>query len=272
MQDMTGIGTAKFRQARGCGLARDKMQVKWAIIPLVFVLIAAFQDPLYALSGLTSVPHGWPIFFFGYGILLPIVIMTLIDGHSSRIIGELGLSKNPLPAILFALIATSPALIGFALKAQINPALKSADIVWGGLFFPFVEETFFRGFLFGQLYQRAQWGFWPAALTPAVVFAAAHFYQSQDPAEIAGILAITGLGAVVFSFVFMQWGANIWAPFACHAALNILWTVFAVDDTALGDYYANAVRAASIVLALGLCFAGARFGWLKPLTRAERTV
>jgi membrane protease YdiL (CAAX protease family) len=241
------------------------IRVWGAVIPLAFVLVAAFQDPLYDASPLHGVPHGWPIFFFGYGILLPIAVMTLIDGHSSPILREMGLAANPLPAILFAVVATSPALAGFALKAQINPALKTADIVWGGLFFPFVEETFFRGFLFGQLYQRARWGFWPAALAPAALFAAAHMYQSQDPAEIAGILAITGLGAIVFSYLFVQWGGNIWAPFGAHAALNIIWSVFAVDDTALGDYYANAVRAASIALALALCFLGARLGWLKPL-------
>jgi hypothetical protein len=180
----------------------------------------------------------------------------------------MGLTANPLPAVAFTLLALSPAIIGFALKAKLNPALKADDIVWGGLFFPFVEETFFRGVLFGQLYQRAGWGFWPAALAPAVLFAAAHMYQSQNPTELAEIFAITGLGAIVFSYLFMQWGGNIWVPFGAHAGLNILWSVYAVDDTAVGDTYANALRFGSIALALALCFAGQRMGWIKPLTRA----
>jgi hypothetical protein len=92
-------------------------------------------------------------------------------------------------------------------------------------------------------------------------------YQSQDAAETAGILAITGIGGIIFSYLFMQWGANIWAPFGAHAALNIIWTVFGVDDTALGDWYANILRGAAIVLALALCFVGAKLGWLKPLRR-----
>lgn len=141
------------------------------------------------------------------------------------------------------------------------------DIIWGGLFFPFVEEAFFRGFLFGQLYKRAGWGFWPAALLPAIVFGLAHLYQSQNPTEAAGIVALTAFGSVVFSYLFMQWSGNIWAPFAGHALLNTCWTVFAVDDTALGGGYANALRFGSIALALAFCFLAPRFGWLKPLKR-----
>jgi membrane protease YdiL (CAAX protease family) len=244
------------------------MRLKWAIIPLAFILIAAFDDELYAASPLHGVPHGWAMFFLGYGILLPVLVMSVIDGGKLKILDEMGLTKNPWPALAFAVLATSPALIGFALKAQLSAQLKDTDIIWGGLFFPFVEEAFFRGFLFGQLYQRARWGFWPAALVPAVLFAAAHFGQAHEPMEIAGILAITGIGAIVFSFLFVQWDGNIWAPFGCHAALNILWSVFNVDDTALGDTYANILRFGSIALALGLCYLGVRLGWLKPLQRA----
>src|SRR5258705_10784693 len=142
------------------------MRVWGALVPLAFAVVAALPDPLYDASPLHGAPYGWPIFFFSYGVLLPIAVMILIDGHSSRILREMGIAVNPLPALLFAVIATSPALVGFALKAQINPALKAGDIIWGGLFYPFVEEAFFRGFLFGQLYQRARWGFWPAALVP----------------------------------------------------------------------------------------------------------
>lgn len=259
---------AELRRAITLHLPANSRRIWGAIIPLAFVLVSAFQDPLYDASPLKGVPHGWPIFFFTYGIVAPIAVMSLIDRGPSRIVREIGLTANPWPAFLFTAVALSPAIIGFALKAKIDPGLKADDIVWGGLFFPFVEETFFRGVLFGQLYQRAGWGFWPAALVPAVVFAAGHMYQSQDPAELAQIFAITGLGAVVFSYLFMQWGGNIWVPFAAHAGLNILWTVFAVSDTALGDTFANALRFGSIGLAIALCFIGQRVGWLKPIARS----
>lgn len=244
------------------------MSARHAIVPLLFTLIAVFQDPIYdALQFKSLGGETWAVFFFLYGIVAPILLMTLIDGGASRFVGELGLIKNPLPALLFGFVVTAPALIGFALKASINQSLTVRDILMGGLFFPFVEETFFRGFLFGQLYARAGWNFWFAAVVPAAVFAFSHINQSQDPTEIAGIMAITGLGSFLFSYVFMQWGGNIWAPFACHALRNISWSVFAVDDTALGDQAANIFRFATIVLALGFCFLAPRFGWLTPLRR-----
>lgn len=239
-----------------------------AIIPLAFAVLAAFQDPLFAASPLKGAHHGWPIFFFGYGVILPILVMTLFDRGPGRIVQEIGLTANPWPALLFVALALSPAIVGFALEAKIDPDLKADDIIWGALFFPFVEETFFRGVLFGQLYQRAGWRFWPAALISALPFAAGHLYQSQDPAEIAQILAITGTGAVVFSYLFVQWSGNLWVPFFAHAGLNMLWTVFAVSDTALGDTFANVLRFGSIGFALALCFLGRRAGWLRPLANS----
>jgi membrane protease YdiL (CAAX protease family) len=246
------------------------MSVSRAIVPLLFTLIAALQDPIYeALQFKTLVPlESWAVFFFLYGVVAPMLVMAVLDGGLARIIDELGLTKPGLPALLFGFFVTLPAFLGFLTTGKVSNALAPREIVMGGLFFPFVEEAFFRGFLFGQLYGRAGWGFWPAALVPAVVFALGHLYQSQDPMELAGILAITGTGAILFSYVFMQWGANIWAPFACHAFLNIWWSVFAVDDTALGDQAANTFRLASIALALGFCFIAPRFGWLTPLARA----
>lgn len=246
------------------------MNLSRAIIPLLFTLIAAFQDPVYdALQFKALIPaESWAVFFFLYGVVAPILVMAALDGNFARIVDELGLTKPMLPALLFGLFVTLPAFAGFLATGNLNTALTPREILMGGLFFPFVEEAFFRGFLFGQLYLRAGWGFWPAALVPAAVFALGHLYQSQDTLELAGIAAITGMGAIIFSYMFMQWGGNIWAPFACHAFLNVWWSVFAVDDTALGDQAANIFRFASIIFALGFCFLAPRLGWLTPLTRA----
>lgn len=243
------------------------MRWTYAILPLGLTAVAAFQDPIFA--ALPMAPFGkmaWLVFFFGYGVVLPVLLMTLAGRSPLQIADELGLAKSPWGAFAFALVATSPVAVGFALTTGINPTLTAREVLYGAIVFPWIEEVFFRGVLFGQLYRRAGWGFWPAALTPAIVFALAHLYQSQDPAEIAGILAITGLGSIVFSYLYVQWGGNIWAPFAGHALLNLWWSVFAVDDTALGDAYANALRLAAVALALGFSYLAPRFGWLKPLT------
>src|SRR5262245_40166293 len=98
------------------------MNVSRAIIPLLFTLIAAFQDPIYdALQFKTLVPAAsWALFFFLSGVVAPILVMALIDGGFTRIVDELGLTKPMLPALLFGFFATLPAFIGFLVTGKVN--------------------------------------------------------------------------------------------------------------------------------------------------------
>lgn len=163
------------------------MRWTYAILPLGLTAVAAFQDPIFA--ALPMAPLGkmaWLVFFLGYGVVLPVLLMTLAGRSPLQIADELGLAKSPWGAFAFALVVTSPVAVGFALTTGINPALTAREVLFGAIVFPWIEEVFFRGVLFGQLYRRAGWGFWPSALTPAIVFALAHLRQSQDPGEIAG--------------------------------------------------------------------------------------
>ena len=54
----------------------------------------------------------------------------------------------------------------------------------------------------------------------------------------------------LFSWVFMKWQDNLWPAFGLHAAMNLWWEVFAIDDTALGSHVANIARLLTIVLAI----------------------
>ena len=115
---------------------------------------------------------------------------------------------------------------------------------------PFAEDVLFRAFLFRQLYRRARLGFWLSALIPSVLFAAAHGYQSSNPVELLGIFAVTGLGSLLACWVFLRWQDNLWAVFWLHALMNLWWEVFAVDETALGGWLANAARLATVAVAV----------------------
>jgi hypothetical protein len=46
----------------------------------------------------------------------------------------------------------------------------------------------------------------------------------------------------------MRWQDNFWPVFGLHALMNLWWEVFAVDDTALGGWLANAARLATVVV------------------------
>jgi len=85
-----------------------------------------------------------------------------------------------------------------------------------------------------------------------VIFALLHVYQAASVPEILGILAITGTGSVLLCWVFTKWYDNLWAAFFVHALMNLWWEVFAVDDTALGGWHANAARLATVLLGVVL--------------------
>ena len=80
-----------------------------------------------------------------------------------------------------------------------------------GAWVPFVEEVFFRGFLFAGL--AARYGLYVGVAVSAVLFALVHF----SPATIIPIF-VTG---VLFALVYHT-TRSIWIPIAAHSAQNIL--------------------------------------------------
>jgi membrane protease YdiL (CAAX protease family) len=167
-----------------------------------------------------------------------------------RTFRELGLRVPVGRALAFASISSLPMLLAFALTSNINPRMSALSIGVGCVIAPFAEEALFRGYMFRQLYRRARWGFWLAALVPSVLFALVHVYQAEGVWELVGIMAITGLGSLLGCWVFMRWQDNLWAVFGLHCFMNLWWEVFAVDGTALGGWLANVARLATVLLAI----------------------
>jgi membrane protease YdiL (CAAX protease family) len=163
---------------------------------------------------------------------------------------ELGLKAPVGRALLFASIASLPMLVAFAATSGVNAKMTFLSVGVGCFIAPFAEEILFRSFMFRQLYRRARVGFWLSALLPSVLFALGHLYQSDDFWELIGIVAITGLGGLLSCWIFIRWQDNLWAIFGLHSLMNLWWEVFAVDDTALGGWLANAARLATVGLAV----------------------
>jgi membrane protease YdiL (CAAX protease family) len=92
-----------------------------------------------------------------------------------------------------------------------DTALAKAFLLVGvGLAAPALEETLFRGVLFGGL--RRRWSFWPAALVSGAIFAVVHL-------DLAGFVAYALLG-LVFAYLFER-SRSLVAPWAAHAAFNV---------------------------------------------------
>lgn len=172
----------------------------------------------------------------------------------AKALRELGLRAPIVRPLLFGLLVTSPMLIAFSATSPVDRELGLVSVLFGALFWPLAEEILYRGYAFRQLFERAGWGFWPAALAIAAVFGAGHLYQVATGGLSVwggvGVFLITAAGSVFFSWLFLRWSFNLWVPFAVHALMNLWWQVFAVDQTALGGWLANAARLATLLVAV----------------------
>jgi hypothetical protein len=182
-------------------------------------------------------------------------LMLLLAGLAARkspaqLLALSGLFAAPLRPFLWSLaVVLPPALVVLAvvgLAADIAPE----RLLWTGWVGPIYEELLYRGLAVGILMRVAGWGLVPAAILPALFFAAGHIWQGSDTATLAGVLAITGIGGVYFAWLFVAWGFHLWPPILIHAWLNSAWIVFALGETAVGGPAGNLLRAAVIALSI----------------------
>lgn len=169
-----------------------------------------------------------------------------------------GLAKGNRRHALWGALVFGPVVLAAALLAPIAQGLTAKNFVWPGILGPFAEEVFYRGLAIGILMRAAGWRFLPAALWPAIFFGLAHLWQGSSAEETAAAVAITGLGGLLFGWLFVRWGDALRPPVILHVGMNCLWTVFALGDSAVGSLLGNGLRAATVLLAIGLTL------WLAP--------
>ena len=181
---------------------------------------------------------------------IPILIGTYIINQKINVFVNLGLSKNIWTGIWVSIIFTIPMFVGGFIFFQFNQEIDLENLIAGTIVAGFMEELYFRGFLFGQLFRNTKIGFIPAILLGALIFASGHLYQSQNVSELIGIFSITLFGAVFFAWLFVEWKYNLWIPIFTHTLMNLSWTLFEVSDTALGGMSANIFRTLTILTAI----------------------
>jgi membrane protease YdiL (CAAX protease family) len=208
----------------------------------------------YAAEGLEGWPRLLTSAFLYYGIwtvLVPLVVAAIVVGPR-RCISALGLNGSVWIAAKIGLIATAILPITYAFIAPLNQENLAQDIFAGAILPGIGEEVLFRGMLFGLLFRFAGWGFLPAALLGASLFGIGHFYQGSSLAEFLGIFGITGLAALWWSWIYIEWDNNIWMPAAFHILMNMYFSIFDVATGTLGSWSFFAIRAAVCLISLGL--------------------
>ena len=198
--------------------------ILWVFFGAVFVRLATRMTPagseppvllvLAPAVAAEAVAIGWVWIATGFGARFGWVL----SGAWRRIpIGVGAAGAAVLPALgMYTLMQTW--LGKSAADDPIVPLLVAPDtlftkvllVVGIGLVGPMLEETLFRGIVFGAL--RGQWSFWPAAGATSALFAVAHL----NP---AGIPAYFALG-LVFAYL-VERTRSLVTPWAAHAAFNL---------------------------------------------------
>lgn len=176
----------------------------------------------------------------------PVFIATLIIHQPKSFLGIMGLKRNVLTALLFAILCVLPMLIGYSFVFKFNSGITLKNIVVGVIAAAFFEELYFRGFLFGQLFRFTKLGFVLSLMIPSVIFASAHLYQSHEISTIVGIFITTFFGSALFAWTYIEWDNNLWIPIFLHLLMNLSWMLFAAGDNAFGGLYANIFRVLTI--------------------------
>jgi hypothetical protein len=130
-----------------------------------------------------------------------------------RALGQ-GCGLMALSLVVNLVYASLLGLFGLEIQPDIELIFESTDLplalLFGGaVVAPFVEELFFRGFVFSGL--RGKWGWPKAALVSAGLFAVAHVIPTS-------ILPIFILG-LIFAFLYQASG-SIWPAILMHMLTN----------------------------------------------------
>lgn len=90
--------------------------------------------------------------------LIPAAALGLLH-RPRKMLTSLGMSRGFGPEVLFAVLATLPMLIGYACIGTFDREISADHLLTRVVITGFFDELIFRGFVFGQLFRYARWGF-----------------------------------------------------------------------------------------------------------------
>jgi len=235
----------------------------FAVIALiVFALTQVSRDFVFSIEAYAAFVRGLPEACRWLEDPIRSLVLCMLGVYVAhrtvpwRAFAEFGLNKSARNGLLVGLIVTlpmsAPCLIYGKLAAEFSPV----DLLFYAGVWPMAEEIVFRGYTFRQLHRRADWNLWLAAVTTGAVFGLLHLgnasVKGMPLSDQLGVLAVTGLGGILFAWIFARWNDNLWVPFAIHGFMNLWWNVFDIADNPLGGQGANIMRAGTVVLVIGL--------------------
>ena len=221
---------------------------------LASVIIILFWRNIGFVTALFDVPGNSILGLSIKALLLTLValILTTVVIKPKELFSFLGLSGNILKGFGIALLCVLPLYLIFPVFGNVNTELTCSVIYDRAILTGFKEELVFRAFMFGLLFRYAKTGFFWAVILPALYFGSVHLYQGHDALSALAAFGVTFIGALYFSWMYVEWNFNLWIPAGLHILMNGAWFVFTMEGTevAAGGVISNIARIISIALAV----------------------
>lgn len=235
-------------------LISKRAKILYTILACVLLMVVYDQAwRITALLGLHSASLSK--FIVGYSIMfIAVIILTIVVIKPKEIFSFLGLNGNIAKGFYISFICVLPLFILFSIFGSFNSDTTFSFILRKSVFPGFMEEFMFRAFMFGLLFRYAKTGFFWAVILPALLFGSLHLYQGHDVLSSLAAFGVTFIGAVYFSWMYVEWNFNLWVPIGLHILMNFYWVIFTLEGTevAAGGLISNIARVISILLAVGL--------------------
>jgi hypothetical protein len=243
--------TLDFSPSGGPLAGRSLLLAAAVSLALAFVTQSGpLLKPYLTPELLGGVPYGRAALTTALDLFLFVLLLRFAGvafADQARISGVFAPIAWPL---VFAVLTLTPAILVCATSLPLAQGVTPADLAWKTFVGPFTEEVAFRGLAVGVLMRLCGWPLIAACLWPAAFFGAAHAWHGSDLAEIAGIVGITAAGGLLFGWLFVRWGFDLWPPVFLHAGLNGLWLMFDLGENAIGGWLGNVLRFGTIALAI----------------------
>ena len=259
--DGTTADGSALAEAAGTTLPDGRPKVSWSFLPAVGIALAGFlvgslaAVPVFLVFGETTEGGASGISELAQGIVVDAMLLGTLwlwlrsrhrgwraalrlvppakIGREVLIGAALGVAVRIVAGIAAAIvIAILAAATGeeVAVPEQVTSDLHGYQLLVFALFAivvaPVTEEFLFRGVLFRSV--RDRYGFWPGALTSALLFGVIHYVPGPWPDALALqiTMVVTGLG---LAWVY-EWRKTLLAPVVGHAAFNLIAVVVIVSD------------------------------------------
>lgn len=243
---------------------------RWPVLAAVLLLLAVLEysrELRQFLPGYEWFREAYP-YYIGQSYLslaevaLVLVLASVVVRKTGlRVMNAIGIDRAPWFGLKVAALMVAPLYLVFALVFNVADMVP-LEVLYLAAISPFAEEIAYRGFAFGLLRKVARWRFWPAALVPAAFFAWGHVDQANDLTGVIMTVAITGGGALVFSWLFEKWG-SLWVPLGLHIAMNLAWNLFAVGDGAFAGTLPTIMQLTTVIVAVVLTLFRDRIPFLR---------